>query len=230
MWLLTKLFPLRLRPEFARYSLEELRREYRPWDYALVIFFLLLAPYCVYALHELFLWHTQFVAQDLGESVYTVLPDSIFWYAPASVLGVILACVLVSILYHALLGMRANQYRYYANLAAGMNASRMYLVFGLLLGCGFAGLAVFAAHSSFQLTKDEIVLHRLFGVDEERYPYAQVKGLKQVSSPDGKSAFVIEFEDAPDWTTAVEIVFPGDSEIAYLSQRSGKPVQSVAAE
>lgn len=230
MSLLAKLFPLRVRPEFADYSFQELRVQFRPWDYALIIFFLLLAPYCVYAVHELLVWYTQFEARELGQSVYTVLPDSTFWYAPASVLGVILACVLVSLIYHALLGWRAELYRHYANLATGMNASRMYLAFGLLLGSGFSALAFFAAHSSFQLTQDEIVLHRLFTTDEERHPYARVKALKQVSTSDEKSHFVIEFEDAPDWTTAVEVIFPGDSEIAYLSERSGKPVQSVTAQ
>lgn len=225
-----KLFPLGCPPESASLSYAQLRERYRKWDVWLTIAFLALAPFCAYALHSGFLWYTRYLAQGLGPSVYTVLPESNFWYAPASVLGVILACFLIFFAYEALLRRRAREYRYYSNMNVGFNASRMYLVLGSLLGVAFAVLAYFAAHSSFQLTESEIVVHRLFSGREERYAYARVMALRQISDPAGeKSTFVIDFYDAKPWTTKVEIVFPDEVEKAYLSERCGKPIEHESA-
>lgn len=226
--LLTLIFPLRCPPEFDQYSYGELRERYRRWDIILSLVFLALAPFSVYAVHEGFLWYTHHSARGLEPSVYTILPKSNFWYAPALVLGVILACLLVFFLYEALLARRAREYRYYANLGVGFNATRMYLAFGLVLGLPFGALGYFAAHSSLQLTQNEIVIHRLFSVTEERYAYAQVRALKDLSDPAGeKSIFVIELDGAEAWTTKVEVVFPDETEKAYLSRRAGIPIQHI---
>lgn len=229
MWLLAKLFPFRHRPELESHPYEEVRARYRPWDYALVILFAVLAPICVYGLHAFFLWHTASLDRDFGGAVYVVVPNSNFWYAPALVLGVILACAILSVFYHRVLGKSAMEYRHSSNFATGINASRLYLVFGLLMGGGFGILAILAANSSLRLMQDEIVVHRLFSSTDEHYPYDRVKALRQVATGDGGSHFIIEFDGAPDWSTAVEVVFPGPSAIAYLSQRSGRPVLTTAS-
>jgi hypothetical protein len=220
--LLAKLFPLRIRP----YSVAELWRGFLKRDGALRLMFAILVPLCVYALHQGFESYASLVARDLGDSIHTVLPNSNFWYVPALVLGIIQAFILAYFLNHLLLGGRAHEFRIHSDLNVGIDAIRIYLAFAMLVGGMFSAVAFFAAHTSLQLTENEVVIHRLFSLEEERYPYARVKALKEVSDTSGeKTDFVIELDGAPDWTTAVEVVFPDRPEKAYLSQRSGKPIE-----
>ena len=58
----------------------------------------------------------------------------------------------------------------------------------------------------------------------------EVKALKEVHySGDDKVVFVIEFENVPEWTTAVEVVFPGEREKTFLSERTGKSIEQVVS-
>jgi hypothetical protein len=99
-----------------------------------------------------------------------------------------------------------------------------------LLAVGSIALAYFAAHSSLRLAKNEIIFRRLWSFEEKRFPYSEVKALKEIHySGDEKVVFVIEFENEPKWTTAVEVVFPSESEKAFLSKSTGKPIERIIA-
>jgi hypothetical protein len=229
--LLVKLFPLRIPRDVAASSPEALRTTYRKWDLAWVAVLFVLAPICVYALHAYFIWHTQMVSGHAGESIYLLTPDSNFWYAPASVLGIIAACVLTTFLFDVLLRDRAHEYRQYADLSTGMNARGMYVTLAALLGIPFFAIAYFAAHSKLQLTEHEIVLRRIWSLGEERHPYSQVTALREIR--DGHfdhTEFVIEFaQDAP-WSTKIEVIFPGQAVKNFLSARTGRTIDVVVAE
>ncbi|HEV8585558.1 MAG TPA: hypothetical protein VGT02_11375 [Methylomirabilota bacterium] len=229
--LVAKLFPLRRRPEFDHLPIEELRKKHRPWDHVGTVAFFVLAPPCVYALHAAFMRYTAARAGGLELGRYTMLPGSAFWYVPASLVGAVAACVLVSILYRVLLRGRAAEYRYVSNASAGFNATGMFIAAGIFFTIGGLALGYFAAHSRLQLTDREIVVHRLWSLDEERYPYARVKALKELESADGKKTdFIIEFDGAPEWTTAVEIIFPGADEKGFLARQTGKPILQLKAQ
>ncbi len=225
---LAKLFPLRDQPEFAQQSLDELKQKYGKWDRYCSLAFLVIAPICVYMLHEAFVAYTSYHAPGLAHAVHTVLPASPFWYAPATILGSIVACFLVYFLYRSLLGERSREYQYYSNRSAGFNASRMFLAAGLMLGGMFLGLTIFAAQSSLQWPDNRIVMRRLWSRQPEQYLYAQVKALKEVYRPEKENPdFVIELNEAPRWSTAMEIVFPGPVEKRFLSERTGKAIEKV---
>jgi hypothetical protein len=229
--LLAKLFRLRPQHAFSESSLEDLRTKYRVWDYFGVAALIVLAPICVFGLHELFMWYSESSADQVGEGVYVLRPDTNFWYAPALVLGVIGACILIYFLYGLLLQNHVREYRYYSNLSTGFNARAMYLTFAVLLGAMFLAIALFAMHSRLQLSESEIVLRRMWSLEDEHYPYSEIKALKDIRDRAGDTtAFVIEFEHAEDWSTAVEVIFPEEREKDYLSRRSGKPIETVLPE
>jgi hypothetical protein len=164
-----------------------------------------------YVLHEGFAWYAASLAEQHADTIHVVRPGSTFWYAPASVLGVIVAWKMV-----------------YSGLS--FQLPRRIRVLSMLLAFGSVVLTYFAAHSYLRMTQHEIVMRRLWSVSEERRPYSEVKALKEVSHPgDDNIDFVIEFYDAPEWTTAVEIVFPDEGQKMFLSARSGKPVERVTA-
>jgi hypothetical protein len=225
-----KLFPLRANRAFSQSSFDELRIKYRKWDYFGLAAFVVLAPACVFGLHGFFMWYAQSSADQAGEGIL-LLPNENFWYAPATVLGVIGACILIYFLYGVLLRDRVTEYRYYSNLSTGLNARGMYLAFAIVLGTMFLAIAFFAARSKLQLTESEIVVHRLWSLKDEHYFYSDIKALKEVRDRAGETtAFVIEFEHAEEWSTAIEVIFPGEREKDYLSRRSGKPIETVVAE
>jgi hypothetical protein len=86
-------------------------------------------------------------------------------------------------------------------------------------------------HSRLQLSESEIVLRRIWSFEDEHYPYSEIKALKDIRDRAGDTtAFVIEFEHAEDWSTAVEVIFPEEREKDYLSRRSGKPIETVLPE
>jgi hypothetical protein len=210
---------------------EELRKKYRRLDYLDTAAFLVLVPASVYAVHEALVWLAAAPSQGLEPTVYSVVPASAFWYAPAGVLGAIVACLLVAGLNRLLLRERAAEYRYSSNATAGFNATRMFVAAAVLMGVGALTLSFFAAHSRLQLTEDGMVVHRLWSLREERYRYSQIKALKDVvDAAKKKTDFVIELEGAPDWTTAIEIVFPGADERRFLAERSGKAIRVVNLE
>jgi hypothetical protein len=156
-------------------------------------------------------WCTSSLAQVHDDSTYTIVPESPFWYAPASVLGTILAYLIVYLPHGLLLPVRIR-------------------VLGILLAIGSLALAYFAAHSSLRLAENEIIFCRLWSVQEERLTYSEIRALKEVYDPsDEKVVFVIESHDAPEWTTAVEAIFPDQREKSFLSERTGKIIEKVIA-
>jgi hypothetical protein len=226
---LVKRLPLRI-PREPLTSPEALRARYRKWDLAWFAVFIVLAPICVYALHAYFIWHTHMVSGNAGDSIYLLTPESNFWYAPASVLGIIVAGALTTFLFDLLLRDRLQEYQRYANLNAGMNARRLYVTLAALLGIPFFAIAYFAAHSKLQLTEHEIILRRIWSLGEERHLYSQVTALKEIR--DGQSdhaEFVIEFEQDEPWSTKVEVIFPGKDVKTFLSERTGKTIDDVVA-
>ena len=228
MWVVARLFPLRPRPEFSHYSADELRRKYRRLNYIDAAAFLVLGPACVYGVHEGLVRYVASRARGLEGSVHAVLPDSGFWYVPAGVLGVIVACLLIDGLNRLLLRERAAEYRHSSNATVGFNATRMFVAAGVLMAVGALTLAFFAARSRLQLTEDEIVVQRLWSLQEERYRYSRVKALTEVvDAVKKKTDFVIELDGAPDWTTAVEIVFPDPDAKRFLADRTGKVIRTL---
>jgi hypothetical protein len=227
MTLVARLFPLRVSPEFAHLSREALRRRYRTWDWFGVAIFLVMIVPAVYGVHDALVRYARSQVPAAEGAVHVVVPDAAFWYVPASFIAVILTCVLVAVIYRVVLRARAREYRFASNVTAGFDATRMFVVAGVVFGVAAVGLAYFAAHSSLQLTRDAIVMRRLWSLHAERYPYASVRALREVPSDDGRTVhFVIELDGARPWTTAVEIVFPDEAAKVFLSQQSGKTISA----
>jgi hypothetical protein len=227
--LLRWLFPWQGDPKFAGHSPDDLRRRYRKWDLASRAAFLLLAPLCTYVLHEAFVAYTQNRPRE--PSVYELRPGTIFWYVPAVFLGCVVAGFAVRLVYRALLRGRSGEYRYYLNVNAGINASRLYPAVGLLVGAPSLALAYFASQSTLRMTEHDLVIRRIWSLAEERHAYTDITALKEIHERrKDRRIFVIRFADAEDWTTKIEVIFPGDAEKAYLSRRSGRVIETLEAD
>ena len=171
--------------------------------------FLSASAVITYVLHQSFVSYTTSLAQAYIDSLYTVVPQSPFWYVPASILGTLAAFKLT-----------------YTRHGVWLPGRIRLLAF--LLAVGSIALVYFGAHSSLRLAKNEIIFRRLWSFEEQRIPYSEVKALKEVHySGDEMVVFVIEFKNAPEWTTAVEVVFPGEKEKTFLSERTGKHIEQI---
>lgn len=227
--LLLRLFPFRAEAKFAQHSPEELRRRYFKWHVFCTAAFLVLAVAVSYGLHDLLVTYTQ--SGPRTPAVHELRPDGLFWWVPAATLGCVLAGLLVRVLYRVLLRERSEEFRYYANLRTGLNATRMYFAIGIVFGLASLALAYFAAQSSLRMTADELVIRRIWSLTDEHYPYTRIRGLREIHERrKDRTIFVIELTDADDWTTQVEVIFPGEEEKAYLARRSGRPIERVEAE
>jgi hypothetical protein len=209
--------------------LTDLRRQYCKWDIAGIVAFLALAPLLAYGVHEGLVAYAESGPRE--PSVHELRPSTVFWYAPAAILGCVLAGLAVHLLYRLALRGRGAEYQHYSNLSTGINASRMYLVVGLMLAMASLSLAWFAAQSRLCMTEHELIVRRIWSLHEERHPYNQITALKDIHERrKDRTIFVIRFADAEDWSTKVEVIFPGEAEKAYLSRRSGRPVERIEAE
>src|SRR5436305_15314527 len=108
--ILYRLFPLHDDPRFADRSLEDLKRSYRKWDVFCIIAFLVLAVAASYALHELFVAYVE--SRPRPPAVHELRPGTVFWWAPAGILGCVVAGLLIRLIYPLLLGQRTAEYRY----------------------------------------------------------------------------------------------------------------------
>lgn len=174
-----------------------------------VVIFVSIGIAATCSLHEFFTWYGSSVAKGYSGYIFLLVPGPIFWYAPAAVLGTTVAYLIV----------------YSASVHLLPWRTRLTAV---LLVIGSAALVYFAAHSNLRLEEKEMVFRRLWSFEEERHSYSRVKGLSWVRhSGDESAAFVIEFDDAPKWTTRVEVIFPDEREQNFLAEKSGKMIEDV---
>jgi hypothetical protein len=226
--LVARLFPLRVPREFDNVSPAAERPRFRRWDVFGVVAFFAVAPLAVYVTHFLLMAYASTFAPAEPDAIHRLTAAAPFWYVPASFIGVVLACVAIHLMYRAALVDGGRLYRFVGNATVGFDASRMYVAFGVLtFGAGML-LAYFAARTSLQLTPSEIVMTRMWSVDEERHAYSDIAALKQVDEPEKQKAyFVIEFTNAPQWSTAVEVVFPDEAQQAFLAVQTGRSIEHV---
>ena len=189
----------------------------------IVIVFLTLAIAFSCGLHEALVALTAWLAPSADGAVLTLMPVTPFWWAPASVLGALLAGVVVSaaVYLRDRRGARGTGYALH-----GMPVKLIALCVFLFV---FMGLVTyFAAHSYLQLRPDEIVLRRMWSFATERYPYSHVLSLDEEGEPGRRgSRFSIHFKDAPAWSTRREVIFPGAAEKQYLANRTGLEIRRV---
>jgi hypothetical protein len=175
---------------------------------SLLVLFVLSAIAFTYLLHEFCVRYAASFAKEHHDYVYLLSPGTVFWYAPASILGTIAAFLIT----------------YSPRLLPWRTR-----VLAVLLAIGSVALVYFAAHSNFRLAENEIIFRRLWSLQEETHAYSSIKALRRIhaAGEEEKSTFVIEFYDAPEWTTAVEVIFPGDREEDFLEAKTGKTIEAV---
>ena len=221
--LLLRLFPFRPDAKFAHRSPEELKRRYLKWHAFFLMAYLALAVGVSWGLHELLVAYTD--SGPRPPAVFELRAGATFWWAPATILGCVLAGPLVSVLCRVLLRERRAEYRYYVNLRSGINATRMFYAIGIVFGIASFALAYFAAQSRLVMTEDGLVIRRIWSLTDEHYAYSQIRGLREIHAQrKDHTIFVIMLADADDWSTKVEVIFPDAVEQAYLARRSGRPI------
>jgi hypothetical protein len=226
--LAAKVFPLRTPSEYVGLDLAALNSKYRKRDFASLIAFLMIAPVSVYLCHNWMIGYARRLAPHT-RTVYHVSADTNFWYVPASFLGVVAACLLIHLGNRLLLPDGGREYRYWSNANAGFSASKMFLSFGMVFAAGGLLLSYFAARTDFELAPTELIVHRIWSLQEERHPYSHITALKEaIDARDQSSDFIIEFSDAEPWSTAQEVIFPEAEHKAYLEKMTGKKIETVS--
>ncbi|MBX9775852.1 MAG: hypothetical protein K2Y71_15850 [Xanthobacteraceae bacterium] len=184
------------------------------------IAFLALATAFSYVLHNAFVGLTALLAPKADGAIFTLVPVTPFWWAPASVLGSLLsgAVVWAAIFLRDRRAPAAGQ---------GPRVMPVRLIALCIFLAALMGLAtIFAVRSNLQLMPDEIVLRRMWSFGIERYPYSRVVALIEEGEPGRRgSSFSIHLKDAPAWSTRQEVIFPGSAEKQYLAKRTGLEIQ-----
>jgi hypothetical protein len=225
--LAAKLFPLRTPPEYIGIELPALKSKYRKRDLGSAVIFLVIAPICVYQLHVWLMAYAKRLTPNVSTE-FVLMAGKEFWYVPASILGIVTACVLIHLGNRMLLPDGGREYRYWSNANAGFGVSNMFLSFGIIFAAGGALLAYFAARTHFELTPNELIVQRIWSLKEEHHPYSHISGLKEAVDPKNNSSdFIIEFTDAEPWSTAQEVIFPEAEHKAFLEKVTKKRIQSV---
>lgn len=118
-----------------------------------------------------------------------------------------------------------------SNRKLGIDATRGQILLGALMMAGSLALGYFGYHAGLFLGRDELVVHRMWRLQEERYPYDQVKALRQVRNPEQEHpSLVIQVKGGPDWSEEQEVSHPDAAQIALLAERTGQRVVRAAAE
>ena len=226
--LVAKAFPLRTPSEFVGLDLAALKAKYRKRDFANLVAFLMIAPVSVYLCHDWLVGYARRLAPHAG-TVYHLSADTNFWFVPASFFGVVAACLLIHLGNRLLLPDGGREYRYWSNANAGFSASKMFLSFGIVFAAGGLLLSYFASRIDFELAPTELIVHRMWSLQEEHHPYSHISALKEaVDAKDQRSNFIIEFSDAEPWSTAQEVIFPEAEHKAYLEKMTGKRIETVS--
>jgi len=178
------------------------------------------------ALHAVLLRYADQIVSVDPASIYTLRPGPMFWYVPAAFLGCVLAGVAVHLLNRMMLPGGAREFREYGNVKAGLRATRMFACFGIVfLGFGLF-LSYFAAATVVHLRPNDLVVHRLWSFEDERYPYSKVQSIREVHDEQrDTNDFEIAFDQAELWTTRVEVIFFDETQKAFLSEHTGKSIQ-----
>ena len=223
-----KIFPLRTPQECEGLDVGVLRKKYFRRSLADIVVFVILAPVLIHVLQTRFVAHSQFFTAATA-AVYTLTAGPGFWFLPASLLGVVLACVLIHVGNRFLFADGGREYRYAFDASTGFAASRLFLTMGVVVAAGGLALAHYAAQTHLMFTPAGLIFQRMWSTDEERHPYSDISALKQVMSADGQSSeFRIEFHDAEPWTTAQEEIFPEAEHKTFLEQATGKQIEDVS--
>ena len=230
MRLVAALFPLR--PGLlADRSMAELKARYQRWERHNALEFTVLAVAASWLCHRALVAYAGSRSDSDAGSIYTVRPGPAFWYVPAIFFGCVLAGVLVHVWNRLRLPGGGREFRDYANVSAGFNVTRMFTVCEIAFGGFGLLLAYFAATTVVHLRQDDIVLRRLWSLQDERYPYSAVTGLADVvDTPNDTSHFEIRLDGAETWTTKVEVVFFTEAEKQFLASKTGRPIQKMAAQ
>lgn len=223
-----KVFPLRTPPEFEGLDIAALKKKYFKRALADIFLFILIAPLLVHLLQARFLAHSQ-AFNPRTEAIYTLNPDSGFWYVPASLIGVVLASVFIHFLNRCSLPDGGREYRYWSDARTGFGASKLYLTMGVLVAAAGSALAYCAEQSHLVLAPTGLIVHRLGSSELEQHSYSDILALREVTGTDGQdSEFRIEFRDAAPWTTSEEEIFPEAEQKSFLEQAAGKPIETVS--
>jgi len=225
LFLFKKLLPLRYTPEQMGVPLTELDK-YKKYGLLSVGLFLVLMPLSIYACFVVIHLMAENYLPAVAAPVVAIRANEGFWVVVALFPGIFLACSLIALILRLMLGaQRSAEYRMLSNRKLGVDATRGQILLGALMVAGSAALGYFGYHAGLFLGRDELVVHRMWSLQEERYAYDQVKALRQVRNPERENpTFVIQVKGAPDWSEEQEVSHPDDAQIALLVERTGKRI------
>jgi len=228
--IVARLFPLRQTLPPGK-SLEELKRTYLKWERINALEFILLAIAAVYAVHAALVWYGAKQVRSDPAAVFVLRPGPEFWYFPASLLGCVIAGVLVRLLNRAMLPEGGREFRCYSNVNAGLNVSGMFGAIAVVAVAFGALLSYFAASNEVLLRQNDMMIHRLWSFNDETHSYTDITAIRNIHNPqENHDDFEIDFANDEPWTTHVEVVFFTAQEMDFLARRSGKPIQQLVAQ
>ena len=223
--LFRKLLPLRYSPEQMSVPISGIDK-YRKYGLLNMGLCVLLAPLGIWACYAAFRAAVTDYVPAIAPPVIAIRAGDGFWLAPALLPGMVLGCCLATLIVRLMLGReRSAEYRMLGNRRLGYDATRGLMVLGVLTVAGSIALGYFGLHAGLYLGRDELAFTRMWSLHEERYPYDQVKALREVQDQDqGRSNFVIQVKGAADWSTEREVSHPDDDQKALLARLTGKTI------
>jgi len=209
--LLRRLSPLPEGYETDGPSLDELRPRYSKWHLSnIALMFAGIAWASVtwwYLFSQIAAWNDA----RYEPAVFHLHDTGLMLAAPAFLLGIVTAGLLLAFVYRGLLGEHYPDYVRFENLLYGFDGKRIRRP--MLVGTFGLSVLLFAAalswHVAFQ--NDRVNFHSWCGMGDASKLYSQIKEIRsapQLKAPSGRLVdrreYIVEFDDGSTWSTNFE--------------------------
>ncbi len=221
--------------QFSQVPFAELQRRYGAWQASTAIPIAVFTVLLVYYWYGLFKFLHTLAVNRLPPTQFLLVPDHMYWFLLAFLLGMISAVLPVHSIYSFLLGDRYGEFTHYGNLAVGFDAWWLIrrLSIGILLVVGIGTIAGLDCYTAF--TNDRLVNNPFLSFGEEDHRYCDIKEIRSIRTfraPSGdrvvRPYFQIAFTDGSTWSSKDGLHEPNPATdraiLAFLSQRCGRPV------
>lgn len=206
-WFCRRLFPSVAKYEEPARPLEELKKEFRPWEILIFCLTVLLGMITGllwwWLFYRIGVWRFSHFPQGA-----IVLTGSWLLWVPGLFMGVATGAFLTYLLMRLWLKSRYRDYLAYQNQKFRVNNERMGVLLGILITAGPLIILLMLLNWYVIFTPEQIIIKPLFALSKQSYRYSDVVSIRRVPALTGglrktgdNKEYVIFFRNGRQWAT-----------------------------
>ena len=171
-------------------------------------------------------------------AAFTDYPSFGLWLVPGLLLGLGTSIVPVLLLFRLILGKRYAEFMRYADRAMRYDQRKLLPAALILVAVLVFPIILFGLNAYTRFAEDQIVVNRLFSLNESQYSYDDIEQLAHFAkfkAPNGnivdKPYFMITFENGDTWSTRNRLSIHSPESDAhlfdFLSRKTGLPIEDL---